>query len=153
MTWPVRKKTKNNNSKQKSYVYANPSHLFSGLMKRYSCGGAIVFISGKGSGYYGCYNTKRKTCDNNLLAPRKHIEKIIISELKEKILTAENLEYVYRNLERVIAKGLNKVPELIKKRKYQYEKILSEIQNYLNYIKVGNFSNAVPKALQDAEKK
>ena len=153
LTWPVRKKPKNNNSKQKSYVYANPSHLLSGLMKCHSCGGAIVLISGKGSGYYGCYNTKRKTCDNNLLVPRKHVEKIIISELKEKILTAENLEYVYGNLERVIAKGLNSVPELIKKKKSQSEKILSEIQNYLNYIKVGIFSNAVSKALQDAEKR
>lgn len=68
-------------------------------------------------------------------------------------MTEENLEYVYKNLEKAIAKGLNRVPELIKKRKYQYEKILSEIQNYLNYIKVGNFSNAVSEALQDGEKR
>ncbi len=67
---------------------------------------------------YGCYNAKRKTCDNNLLVPRKHVEKIIISELK-KNLTAENLKYVYRNLEKVIAKGLNSVPELIKRKKSQ----------------------------------
>ncbi len=151
--WPVRKKANNNGLKQKSYVQACPSHLFSGLMKCHSCGGAIVLISGKGSGYYGCYNTKRKTCNNNLLVPRKRVEKVIISELKDKILIAENLEYVYKNLEKQIAKGLNKVPELIKKKKSQYEKHMSEIQNYLNYIKVGNFSKAVSEALEDAEKR
>ena len=152
-TWPVRKKANNNGLKQKSYVQACPSHFFSGLMKCHSCGGAIVLISGKGSGYYGCYNTKRKTCNNNLLVPRKRVEKVIISELKDKIVIAENLEYVYKNLEKHIAKGLNKVPELIKKKKSQYEKHMSEIQNYLNYIKVGNFSNAVSAALEDAEKR
>jgi site-specific DNA recombinase len=152
-TWPLRKKADNNNLKQKSYVQAGPAHLFSGLLKCHICGGAIVLISGKGSGYYGCYNAKRKTCNNNLLVPRKRVEKAIILGLKEKILTADNLEYVYKTLEKLIAKGFNKVPELIKKKKAQYEKILSEIQNYLNYIKVGNFSKAVSDALEDAEKR
>lgn len=72
-TFPVRKNSKNNNIKQKSYVHSNPPHLLSGLMKCSKCGGAIVLISGKGSGYYGCFNAKRKTCDNTLLAPRKRI--------------------------------------------------------------------------------
>ncbi|MBW1679814.1 MAG: recombinase family protein, partial [Deltaproteobacteria bacterium] len=152
-TWPVRKKANSNGLKQKSYIQACPSHLFSGLMKCHSCGGAIVLISGKGSGYYGCYNTKRKTCNNNLLVPRKRVEKVIISELKDKILIAENLEYVYKNLEKHIAKGLDKAPEIIKKKKSQYEKYMSEIQNYINYIKVGNFTKAVSEALKDAEKR
>jgi len=150
-TWPVRKK--NNNMKQKSYIHANPTHLLTGFMKCQKCSGAIVLISGKGSGYYGCYNTKRKTCDNNLLVPRKRIEETIISELKERILTAENLDYVYKNLEKLIAKGLNEVPETIKKKKSQYEKAMIEIQNYLNFIKAGNFSKAVSEALNEAEKK
>jgi hypothetical protein len=51
----------------------------------------------------------------------------------------------------LISTGLNYIPEKIKKKKQQYEKILSEIQNYLNYIKIGNFSNAVSEALKDAE--
>ena len=152
-TWPIRKNAKNNNGKQKSYIYANPSHLLSGLMKCLSCGGAIVLISGKGGGYYGCYNARRKTCNNNLLVPRKRIEQAIISELKEKLLTAENLSYVYKNVEKLVASGLNEVPELIKKNKAQYEKILSEIQNYLNYIKMGNLSKAVSDALNEAEKR
>ncbi len=122
-------------------------------MKCYRCGGAIVLISGKGSGYYGCFNAKRKTCNNTLLAPRKRIEKTLISDLKEKILTTENIGYVYKRIEKLVSKGLNKIPEQIKEKKSRYEKILSEIQNYLNYIKTGKFSNAVSEALKEAEDK
>ena len=152
-TWPVTKNMQEGQTKQKSYVYGSPSHLLAGLMRCYCCGGAIVLISGKGNGYYGCYNAKRKTCTNKLLIPRKRLEKAIISELKEKILTRENIEYVYKKLEKLIAKGLNEVPELIKKKNSQYEKLLSEIQNYLNFVKVGNFSKAVSEALKEAERK
>ena len=148
--FPVRKGSK---IKQKSYVHTTPVHLLSGIMRCQSCGGAIVLISGKGSGYYGCYNAKRKTCSNTLTVSRKHIEKCIISDLKETILTAENVEYVYKNLEKVIVNGLNDAPVLIKKKKAQYEKLFSEIQNYLNFIKTGNFSKAVSEALKEAENK
>ncbi len=151
-TWPVSKKRRAY-YQQKSYVHTSPNHLLSGLMKCDSCGGAIVLISGKGSGYYGCYNAKRKTCNNSLLVPRKRIEQIIILELKQKILTTENLSYVYKNVEKLAASGLNEVPWLIKKKKLQQEKLLSEIQNYLNFIKVGNLSKAVSDALNEAERR
>ena len=151
-TWPVNKK-KQAFYQQKSYVHTSPNHLFSGLMKCNSCGGAIVLLSGKGGGYYGCYNSKRKTCNNSLLIPRKRIEESIINELKTKILTADNLEYVYKNVEKLAAEGFNEVPELVKKKKAQYEKIQQEIQNYLNFIRVGNLSKAVSGALTDAEKR
>jgi len=45
-TWPVSKKRKTF-YQQKSYVHTSPNHLFSGLMKCKSCGGAIVLLSGK----------------------------------------------------------------------------------------------------------
>jgi len=151
-TWPVSKKRKDY-YKQKSYVHTSPAHIFSGLMKCNSCGGAIVLVTGKGSGYYGCYNAKRKTCDNMLTVSRSRIEQIIISELRNKLLTPKNLEYIYKNVEKVVAKGLNDVPDLIKSKKTQQDKILSEVQNYLNFIKTGNLSKAVSDALNEAEKR
>ena len=51
------------------------------------------------------------------------------------------------HLERELKKALGE------EKKETVEKILSEIQNYLNYIKVGNFSKAVSDALKDAEKR
>ena len=64
-----------------------------------------------------------------------------------------NIDYVYKRVEKLISRGLNKIPEEIRKKKSQYKKILSEIQNYLNYIKIGNFSTSVSEALKDAENK
>ncbi|MDD5504392.1 MAG: recombinase family protein [Candidatus Omnitrophica bacterium] len=150
-TWPVRKKSKD--TKQKSYIHSSPSHLLSGFMKCQSCGGAIILASGKGGGYYGCYNARRKTCNNMLLVPRKRIEQTIVADLKEKILTIENLEYVYKNVEKLVASGMDEVPELIKKKKALHDKISLEVQNYLNYIKMGNLSKAVSEALKEAETK
>ena len=151
-TWPVSKKKKAF-YQQKSYIHTSPIYLFSGLLKCHCCGGAIVLISGKGSGYYGCYNARRKTCNNLLSVPRKRIEQIIIEELKNKILTIENLQYVYKKLEKLTKDGLNETPELLKKKKAQYEKISTEINNYLNFIRMGNLSKAVSEALGDTEKK
>jgi len=150
--WPVPKK-KQPHCNQKSYIHTQPKHLFSGLMVCKTCGGAIVLITGKGSGYYGCYNAKRKTCTNTLKISRKKIEEIIIKDLREKILTTENLTYVYKNVEKLASRSFNAVPEVVKKKKIQHEKLLSEIQNYLNFIKSGNLSKAVSEALGEAEEK
>ncbi len=150
--WPVSKK-KQAFYQQKSYIHTSPNHLFSGLMKCNTCGGAIVLISGKGTGYYGCYNARRKTCNNVLYISRKRIEDTIINELKQTILTVENLEYVYKKVEKLAAEGFNDVPELVKKKKAQYDKIQQEIQNYLNFIKMGNLSKTVSEALTNAEKR
>ena len=112
-----------------------------------------MLVSGKGRGYYGCYNTKRKTCDNKLLVGRGRVEDAILSDLSEKILTIENLEYVYRNVEKAVAESLNEIPEQLKNKRAQYEKKQGEVRNYLNYIKVGNVSKAVSEALQMAEER
>ncbi len=110
-----------------------------------------MLVSGKGGGYYGCYNSRRKACSNMLLIPRKRVEECMLSELQANILTAENIEYVYKNVEKIAGKALDDNPETIKLRKAQYDKLSIEIQNYLNYIKVGNFSSAVSDALKEAE--
>ena len=151
-TWPVSKKRKTSYS-QKSYVHTSPTCLFSGIMQCKLCSGAITLVSGKGTGYYGCYNNRRKTCSNSLYVPRKQIEKVIIRELGEKLLTADNLDYIYQKVEKLAAESLNEVPELSKKRKAQQEKLKKEIHNYMNFIRSGNFSKTVSDALNEAEKR
>ena len=149
--WPMAKTTPLTSLQPKSYIYANPTHLLAGLMKCKCCGGAMVQVSGKGGGYYGCYRAKRKTCTNKLLVSRKKVEAFIINDLKEKIMTAENIEYIYKNVEKYVAKNLNGVPEELKQKRGQTEKIQMELQNLLNFIKAGNFSKVVSDAITDAE--
>ncbi|MFA5363216.1 MAG: hypothetical protein WC335_08295, partial [Candidatus Omnitrophota bacterium] len=79
------------------------------------------------------------------------VEERIITYLWENILTVENLEYIYNNVEKIAAEGLNEVPEQLEKKKAQIEKIRQEIRNYINFVKMGNFSKSVSEALTDAE--
>lgn len=150
-SWPMTQKSDKTKGSFKSYVHSSPNHLLAGLLKCKCCGGAMVQISGKGGGYYGCYNNKRRTCGNKLLIQRKKTEHYILQHLKEKLLTAENLKYVYDNVEKEIARSLHEVPEELKQKKHQHEKIQAELQNLLNFIKAGNFSKIVSEALSDAE--
>lgn len=149
--WPMSKQSNKTSQQQKSYVHSHPPHLLAGLLECKCCGGAMVQISGKGGGYYGCYNSKRKTCKNKLLIPRKRIEAILLDNLQEKLLTAENLKYVYENVKKTIAKTLNEVPEELKQKRSQHEKVQTELHNLLNFIKAGNFSKVVSAAIADAE--
>ena len=149
--WPMHKKTKKTSNKSVSYIHSNPTHLLAGLLKCKSCGGAIVQVCGKSGGYYGCYNAKRKTCTNKLTIKRKRLESILLNALKENFLTAENVKYIFGKVEKTIAATLNEVPEEMKQKKSQMEKIQTELQNLLNFIKSGNFSKLVSDAIVDAE--
>jgi len=117
------------------------------------CGSAIVLLSGKGTGYYGCYNAKRKTCSNTLLVPRKRIEETIVNDLRNKILTTKNLEYIFKNVEKLAMEGLNTIPDEIRKKKAALEKLKHDLQNYLNFVRIGNFSRAVSEAIKETEQK
>ncbi len=110
-----------------------------------------MLVSGKGGGYYGCYNYRRKTCTIKLLIQRKKVEEHILTHLKDRLLTFENLKYVYDNVEKEVLKSLNEVPEELKQKRHQQEKVQTELQNLLNFIKAGNFSKIVSEAISDAE--
>ena len=132
--WPTAKKPEKAASGQKSYVHSNPKHLFAGLLQCKSCGGAIVQVCGKGGGYYGCYNAKRKTCTNKLTIRKKRIEELLLGNLKDVFLTPENLKYVYDNVEKEIARTMNQVPEELKLKRHQHEKVQAELQNLLSFV-------------------
>ncbi len=51
------------------------------------------------------------------------------------ILTVENIQYAYKRVEKLIAKGLNDIPEKIRKKKSQHDMLLFEIQHYINFEK------------------
>lgn len=135
----------------KSYVHTSPNHLLAGLLKCKCCGGSMVQVSGKSGGYYGCYNYRRKTCTNKLLIQRKKVEEHILTHLRGELLTVENLKYVYDNVEKEGLKTLNEVPEELKQKRHLQEKVQTELQNLLNFIKAGNFSKIVSEAISDAE--
>jgi hypothetical protein len=82
---------------------------------------------------------------------KKKVEQPTVDHLKGEILSAENSKYVYDNVEKEIAKSLNEVPEELKQKRTQQEKIQAELQNLLNFIKAGNFSKMVSAAVTDVQ--
>lgn len=82
--FPIRRAKRSPQDRQRSYVEANPTHLLSGALKCGECGGAMALVSGKGSGYYGCLNASRKSCQNRVLIARKRLEDKLVSALKRR---------------------------------------------------------------------
>ena len=108
-------------------------------------------ISGKGSGYYGCYNARRKTCNNKLNISRKRIEDIIITKIRDVILTPDNLQKVYKRVEALVIREMNTLPEQVKKKEGQLNQFKKEAENYLSFIRLGNISKFVSEALAEVE--
>jgi hypothetical protein len=62
--FPCKKGKRGFEGKRRSYVDSHPSHLLSSALKCGPCGGAIARVSGKNTGYYGCLNASRRSCDS-----------------------------------------------------------------------------------------
>lgn len=142
-----KKKTEKTSSGQKSYVHLNPKHL----LQCKESEGTIVQVFGKGGRHYGCYKPKPKTCTNKLTIQKKRAEGLLLDNLKDVVLTAENLKYVYDNVEKEVTRTMNRIPEELRLKKHQCKKVQAQLQNLLNLIKVGNFSKTLSEALADAE--
>ena len=153
-TKPFPKRRSKPVGKNKSYIHAYPTHLFSGIMKCSVCGGGIMLVSGKGSGYYGCNRGyKLKDCSNQVLISRKNMEQNVIEKLKEVVLQPEALSVIFREVERLILNYKGDVPEKLQEVMRELNKLQAEIQNILRNIEQGVVSKYVNAALQDKEKK
>lgn len=74
-------------------------HVLTNLLKCYACGGAIVVVSGRRGGYYGCGSSHRQhTCENRKMISWKKLElpvlQFIIDQIKsDEICRAIALKY------------------------------------------------------------
>ena len=150
-TWPCGKHKKGLEVQQKSYVITHPPHLLAGALRCGSCGAGIVQVSGKGSGYYGCNNARKKTCTNGLLIPRKRVESAILKTIQEQLLVPDKIHEVLQQVEQELKKRLSGVPEELKLKKAALEKAEDRINNFVRFISEGRGSNAVAAALEEAE--
>ena len=144
---PVHRKA----AKQKSYVEANPTHLLSGNLLCGSCGGAVVLVSGKGLGYYGCYNGSRKSCDNRMMISRKRLESLFMQTLFEKVLRPEHIEVVYKKVAKEIQKQFSHIPEEIRFKKMELNKTETRIHRFVEFIAQARATASIATALEDAE--
>lgn len=151
-TWPCRKGKRGFEGQQKSYVVTHPPHLLAGTLRCGECGAAVIQVSGKGSGYYGCSNAKKKTCSNCLLVPRKRIEDALLNKIQQDLLEPEKIHEILKRVEMEIEKQFATVPEELKLKKGHLEKVQDKINHFVRFVSEGRASKAIADALTDAER-
>ena len=78
------------------------------------CGAAIAEVSGKSGGYYGCLGAAKGACDNKMLVRRTLVEKIILTALRERLASPENVRHVLERVEEEVKKLYAYIPEAIR---------------------------------------
>ena len=149
--FPRKKGKKGFQAQRKSYVDLHPTHLLSGALKCGACGGAIALVSGKGSGYYGCLNASRRSCDNKVLIARKRLEDKFLAQLNEAVLKPEVLAAVYERTAKKIKAMFAHVPEELRLKKVELNRAETRVHNFIEFIASGRATPALAEALAQAE--
>jgi hypothetical protein len=137
----------------RSYVDSHPTHLLSGASaSAASCsGGAIALVSGKGSGYYGCLNAARRSCENRQLIARKRIEEKVLAALEAEVMRADVLEAVYTKTAAKIRELFAHVPEELRVKKLELNRAQTRVHNFIEFIASGRATPGLADALAQAE--
>ena len=130
-----------------------PQELLSGAMICGTCGATIVKVSGKGGGYYGCHRAAKHGCDNRIIVRKSVVEKVILGELTNRLSNTDSLAYVFRRVEKMVAKEFAKSPGAAKRKEDEYKKQRQMLDNLIRYISQGRQSKAVEEALKECEQK
>ena len=150
--FPSKQRKKGFEGKRKSYVDSHPAHLLSGALKCGACGGAIALVSGKGSGYYGCLNGSRRSCENKVLISRKRLEDKFVAALNDAVLTPDVLALVYERTAKKIKEHFAHVPEELRLKKVELNRAETRVHNFIEFIASGRATPALAEALVQAEK-
>ena len=139
-------------AQRKSYVDFQPTHLLSGALKCGACGGALGLVSGKGSGYYGCLNASRHSCENRVLISRRRLEDKVLGVLREQVLRPEVLAAVYERTAKKIKEQFAHVPEELRLKRLELNRAETRVHNFIEFIASGRATGALSDALAEAEK-
>ncbi len=149
--FPKDKKRPGFSTNQKSRVKTHPQHLLSGSLRCGSCGGSIALVSGKGSGYYGCLNAKRKSCENKVMVSRSKLEKHMISHLFGQLLKPEVFERVFKRVVKAIKEQHSDIPEEIRLKQISLNSAETKIKNFIDFVGQGRGTKGLLEALEQSE--
>ena len=108
--------------------------------------------SGKSGGYYGCLGGTKGSCENRLLVRRSLAERIILSSLREKLASPENIHYLLRQVERKVHQDRSDIPEILKSKHAELQAEETRVANFIKFIGEGRGSKALADALLASEK-
>lgn len=149
--FPSKKGKKGFEGKRRSYVDSHPTHLLSGSLKCGTCGGAIALVSGKGSGYYGCLNASRRSCENKVLIARKRLEDKFVAAINDEVLKPDVLAAVYERTAKKIKEHFAHVPEELRLKKVELNRAETRVHNLIEFIASGRATPGLADALAQAE--
>jgi site-specific DNA recombinase len=130
-----------------------PTDLLSGAMICGACGSAMVKVSGKSGGYYGCLAAVKNGCTNRMLVRRALAERVVIVAVRELIMSAENLDYVLARVKEEVENISTEAPETVSLREAECAAEERRLSNLVEFIAEGRSSRALADALRVSEKR
>src|SRR5678815_725637 len=115
------------------------------------CGGSVVKVSGKGSGYYGCLRAARRACENRLLVRRSLVERITLAAVRDRLSSREHLAYVLQRVRQELARSSSTAPEALKAKQAECEQEERRLANLIEFIAEGRGSKALAQAVVATE--
>lgn len=127
-------------------------HLLSGLLTCGTCGAPMVITGGNPTRYYGCSDHhKRRTCPVRLSVREDVAQKRILGAVRGRITSPEGLAYVRARVAERLGE-LHRVRDAqLAERRDRLARTEKRIEGLVTFIAEGNRSDAVAKALADAE--
>ena len=120
-----------------SREHAYPRHLLAGAMACAVCNRAIVLVSGKAGGYYGCSGAARRGCGNRVRVRRHVAETVILGALSERVLQPDPVSRVLDQVRHQITVLSETVPDLLKTKRAQLEEARRRVSRIVNFVTSG----------------
>ena len=152
-TWPGGKGKRGFETQKGSRVAHYPRELLSGSMVCGVCGSAVGKVSGKGGGYYGCLSAARGRCTNKTLTRRTLAEKIVLSNVRERLNSAEAVRHLLERVEDELRRSASAVPEQVRLGAAELEREQRRLANFIEFVAEGRGSRALGDAVLETERR
>lgn len=111
-------------------------HLLSGSLTCGDCGAAMVLVSGRRGGYYGCFASYNQgICKNRSLIRREKIEKNFLNYLREYVVKdPEVIQYATERYNEIVRVYLRKAPNKKRDLEKELQRVSSELSKLVQFI-------------------
>jgi recombinase-like zinc beta ribbon protein len=108
--------------------------LLSGAMVCGASGSAMVKVSGKGGGYYGCLGAAKRACGNRLLVRRTRVERMILLAVRDVMGSVEKLDYAVGRVKAEVEKVSTEAPQIVTFREAECAVEQRRVANFVEFI-------------------
>ena len=138
-------------TEQRSAVEVSPPHLLSGAMECGACGGGVGLVSGKGTGYYGCFAAAKRACGNRVKVPRQLAEDTILRSVEARLADAGVIRRVLLAVERQLGSLSREVPDALSAKRSDLRREERRQARLVEFVADGRGTKAVREELEKLE--